>query len=283
MNCQTEETLASSERDAATRDAVVGAVGDAGNELRSHLGESLASVKKFDKTLTEATTSSLEAWEAFTNGIRTVRTEGEAPGIPYFKRAIELDPNFARAYVTLGAVYENLGEIESAKTNYSKAFELRDRVSDLERLQIEGNYYSLVTGELEKSNQAYRQLIEVRRNTLGYLDLGANYAVLGQYEQAAEVTREMMRISAKDPVGNANLVYDYIALNRYDEARAVYDQMQALHIDSPYVHQYMYGLAFLQGNNAAMQEQSAAMMGKPGQEDAILATVSASFQRARKS
>ena len=273
VNCQTEETLAISERDAATRDAVVGAVGDASNELRSHFGESLASVKKFDKTLTEATTSSLEAWEAFTNGIRTVRTEGEAPGIPYFKRAIELDPNFARAYVTLGAVYENLGEIESAKTNYSKAFELRDRVSDLERMQIDGNYYSLVTGELEKSNQAYRQLIEVRHNTLGYLDLGANYAVLGQYEQAAEVTREMMRISAKDPVGNANLVYDYIALNRYDEARAVYDQMQAQHIDSPYVHQYMYGLAFLQGNNAAMQEQSAAMMAKPGQEDAILATM----------
>ena len=273
VNCQTEETLASSERDAATRDAVVAAVGDAGNELRSHLGESLASVKKFDKTLTEATTSSLAAWEAFTNGIRTVRSEGEAPGVPYFKRAVELDPNFARAYVTLGAVYENMGEIEAAKTNYSKAFELRDRVSDLERLQIEGNYYSVVTGELEKSNQAYRQLIEVRRNSLGYLDLGQNYAILGQYEQAAEVTREMLRIATKDPVGYANLVYDYIALNRVDEARAVYDQMQALHIDTPYVHQYMYGLAFLQGNNAAMQEQSAAMMGKPGQEDAILATM----------
>jgi len=273
VNCQTEETLASSERDAATRDAVVAAVGDAGNELRSHLGESLASVKKFDKTLTEATTSSLEAWEAFTNGIRIVRTEGEAPSIPYFKRAIELDPNFARAYVTLGAVCENLGEIDSAKANYRKAFELRDRVTDLERLQIEGNYCSMVTGELERSSQAYRQLIELQRNTLGYLDLGQNYAILGQYEQAAEVTRDMMRISTKDPVGHANLVYDYIALNRLDEARAVYDQMQALHLDSPYVHQYMYGLAFLQGNNAAMREQSATMMGKPGQEDVILATM----------
>ena len=273
VNCQTEETLATSERDAASRDGVVAALGDAANELRSHLGESLASVKKFDKTLTDATTSSLEAWEAFTNGIRAVHTEGDTSGIPYFKRAIELDPNFARAYVTLGAVYENIGEINSAKANYSKAFELRDRVTDLERLQIEGNYYSVVTGELEKSNQAYRQLTQIKRNTLGYVDLGQNYAILGQYERSAEVTREMLRISGKDPVGYANLVFAYIALNRLDEARAVYDQMQAQHLDSPYVHQYMYGLAFLQGNTAAMQEQSAAMMGKPGEEDVILAAM----------
>ena len=270
VNCQTEQTLASTERDAVSRDAVVTAVGDAANELRPQLGESLASVKKFDKTLTDATTSSLEAWEAFTNGIRAVRSEGEAAAIPYFKHAIELDPNFARAYVTLGSVYENMGEMTTAKANYSKAFELRDRVTDLERLQIEGNYYSLVTGELEKSNQAYRQLIEARATTLGYVDLGTNYAILGQYEKAADVTRDMLRLSKKDPVGYANLVGDYVNLNRLDEARAVYDQMQAQHLDSPYVHQYMYGLSFLQGNTADMQEQSAAMMGKPGQEDVIL-------------
>jgi len=275
MSCQTEETLATARSEATGGDRVLSALGDAGGKLRAALGESLASVSRFNKPVSEASTSSLAAWQAFTQGLITAREKGDSDGIPYMKRAIELDPNFARAYTTLGAFYENLGEMDHAREQYTRAFELRDRVSDVERFIIEVNYYSTVTGEQEKAVQTYQRWLEqYPTNSLAHINLSAAYALLGQFEKAAEESREGLRLKPDDVIAYGNLISEYTALDRYDEARAIYEQAQSHKVDGPYIHQYMYVLAFLQGDDAAMHEHSAWATGKPGAEDPMLSAMS---------
>jgi tetratricopeptide (TPR) repeat protein len=204
-------------------------------------------------------------------GIEAAREKGDTDAIPYLKRSIELDPNFARAYSTLGAFYENLGEMDHAREQYTKAFELRDRGSDVERFIIDVNYYGTVTGELEKAVQGYQRSLEVYPgNSLAHINLSATYDSLGQHEKAADETREGLRLKPDEVIAYGNL----IALERYDEARAMYEQAQSRKVDGPYIHQYMYQLAFLQGDEAAMQEHSAWAMGKSGVEDQMLSSMS---------
>ena len=275
VGCQTEQTLASVQSEAQTRDGVLSALGQAGGNLRAALGESLASVARYNKPLSDASTSSLAAWQAFTEGLIAARTKGDADAIPDVKHAIELDPNFARAYSTLGAFYENLGELHHAREQYSKAFELRERVSDVERFVIEVNYYGTVTGDQEKAVETYqRWLEEYPNNSLAHVNLSTTYAVLGRFEKAAAESREGLRIKPDDVIGYGNLISEYTSLEKYDEARSIYDESQSHKLDGPYLHQYMYLLAFLQGDEAAMQEHSAWAMGKPGAEDAMLSAMS---------
>jgi len=275
VGCQTEQTLATAQSEAQTREGVLFALGDAGGKLRAGLGESLASVARYNKPLSDASTSSLAAWQVFTEGLIAARTKGDADAIPSVKHAIELDPNFARAYTTLGAFYENLGELDQAREQYSKAFELRERVSDVERFVIEVNYYGTVTGDQEKAVQTYQHwLEEYPNNSLAHVNLSMTYAVLGRFEKAAAETREALRIKPDDVIAYGNLISEYTAIERYDEARAVYEEAQSHKVDGPYLHQYMYLLAFLQGDEAAMQEHSTWAMGKPGAEDAMLSAMS---------
>lgn len=275
IGCQTEQMLASAQAEARTRDGVLSALGEAGGRLRAGLGESLASVARYNKPLSDASTSSLGAWQAFTEGLIAARTKGDADAIPYVKHAIELDPNFARAYTTLGAFYENLGELDHAREQYSKAFELRERVSDVERFVIEVNYYGTVTGDQEKAVQTYQRWIEeYPNNSLAHVNLSMTYAVLGRFEKAAAESREALRIKPDDVIAYGNLISEYTTLEKYDEARSVYDEAQSRKLDGSYLHQYMYLLAFLQGDEAAMQEHSAWAMGKPGAEDAMLSAMS---------
>ena len=275
VGCQSEETLASAQAEAQTRDGVLSALGEAGGNLRAALGESLVSVARYNKPLSDASTSSLAAWQAFTEGLIAARTKGDADAIPNVKHAIDLDPNFARAYSTLGAFYENLGELDHAREQYSKAFELRERVSDVERFVIEVNYYGTVTGDQEKAVQTYqRWLEEYPNNSLAHVNLSTTYAVLGRFEKAASESREGLRIKPDDVIGYGNLISEYTALDKYDEARTIYEESQSRKLDGPYLHQYMYLLAFLQGDEAAMQEHSAWAIGKPGAEDAMLSAMS---------
>ena len=150
----TGDTLAKEQEEAATKQDVLKALGKAASSLRAKLGESLATVQKFDVPV-EATTPSLEALKAFSMGITTFRTKGNAEAIPFYKRAIELDPNFAVAYASLGLVYGNLGQANLAAENIRKAYELRDRVSEREKYRISALYYQNVTGELEQASQVY--------------------------------------------------------------------------------------------------------------------------------
>jgi Tfp pilus assembly protein PilF len=214
VNCQSGDGLGSVEVTADDRDNVLKVLGGAGNQLREKLGESLASVEKFNKPLERATTSSLEALKAFTQGQIAQRAKGDDPeSLMDVKRAVELDPNFARAYASLGTGYLNLNQATLAIENYKKAYELRDRVSERERFYIEAQYYSVVTGEVEKSTQIYMQWVQsYPDDDIPHANLGSTYCSLGQYDKGAAETREDLRLTPDDVIGYSNLIICYLAL-----------------------------------------------------------------------
>ncbi len=275
VDCQTGDTLTSAQAQAVNRDHVLKALGEAGNQLRESLGESLVSVQKFNKPLDQATTSSLEALKAFTEGRRMSREKGEPAALPYYKRALELDPNFARAYASLGAVYYNLDQVSLAISDYQKAYELRDRVSDRERYYIETLYYSQVTGEIDKANRSYQQWIsEFPEDYVPHGNLGLNYITIGQYEQAIEETLASLRIAPNSVGSYSNLIGSYLSLNRLDEAKSAMAEAQQRKLDGPTLRLADYAIAFLQKDDAVMQQQIAWATGRPGAEDLLLSTQS---------
>jgi tetratricopeptide (TPR) repeat protein/predicted Ser/Thr protein kinase len=270
VDCHTGDTISSAQAQAENRDRVLKALGDAGNDLREKLGESLASVAKFSKPLDQATTSSLEALKAFTEARRTSREKGVNAALPFYKRSLELDPNFVRAYASLGAVYINLDQASLAISNYKKAYELRDRVSERERYYIETMYFSKVTGELEKANHSYSQwLLDYPGDYAAHGNLGLNYLILGQYEKAIEETRASLRLTPNSVAGYTNLIASYLALNRFEDARNALNEADARKLDAPSLRLTRYDLAFLQGDQAAMSEQVNWAVGKPGAEDLL--------------
>jgi eukaryotic-like serine/threonine-protein kinase len=270
VNCQTGDTLASAEATAENRDKVLNALGDVGNQLREKLGESLTSLEKYNKPLEQATTSSLEALKAFSDGRRVQNERSDAEALPYHKRALELDPNFARAHAALGVCYSNLNQSGLAAESLKKAYELRERVSERERFYIEATYYGFVTGEVDKANQSYTQLVQAYPDDFAaHTNLGNNLNLVGEYEKATTETRLSLQI-APGGVAYSNLMASYLALNRPDEAKAVFQEAQSRKLDIPYVHLARYYLAFLQGDASAIQEQTTWAMGKAGVEDWML-------------
>jgi len=256
VDCQTGDTLASAQTEAANRDAVLKQLSNVGDELRPKLGESLISVKRFNKPLDQVTTSSLEALKAYSIGRSMQAVKGDAESIPYHKRAVELDPNFARAYASLGMAQNNLQETSAAGENFRKAFELRDRVSERERFYIEAAYYSFVTGELDKANHAYKQWAqEYPADVAPHSNLALNYEAMGEFEKAAEQSRDAMEISPLSVTGFANLIAAYLAMDRVDEAKAIYDQAKQHNLDNEYLRQLRYGIAFLHNDEAEMRRQ----------------------------
>ncbi len=269
VGCSTGDTLAKEQEEAATKQDVLKTLGKAAASLRGKLGESLASVRRFDVPV-EATTTSLEALKAFSMGITTFRTKGNAEAIPFFKRAIELDPNFAVAYASLGVVYVNLGQPSLSAENIKKAYALRDRVSEREKYRVASLYYSYVTGELEQASQVYELWAKsypqdmVPRNNLGDI-----YAQLGQYEKSVAETQEGLRLEPSI-IGHSNLVGDYLARNRLDDAKKEIEQAQEHKLEGDLLHWGIYQLAFLKGDDAEMERQVVWAAGKPGIEDLLL-------------
>ena len=281
VNCQSGDSLGSAEAEADSREQVVRALSDATRQLRSKLGESLASVQTPDRLQAgegesyDVTTSSLEALKAYAQAIVVYREKGDAASIPFVKRAIELDPNFARAYYMLGVRYGNLSQTALAIASLKKAYELRDRVSEREKLAITAMYYLAVTGELQKSNEVYEVWAQTYpRDAHPHVDLGSNYLVLGRYE--ASVSESLTALKLDDGNTNTyfNLVSAYLALGRLDDSKVTLDQSAAHKIDAPNLHQCRYWLAFLQGDEASMQQQVAAVMGRAGGEDIVLSSQS---------
>jgi eukaryotic-like serine/threonine-protein kinase len=270
VGCSSGDTLAKEQEEAATKEDVLKALGKAAASLRGKLGESLASVQKFDVPV-EVTTTSLEALKAFSMGITTFRIKGNAASIPFYKRALELDPNFAVSYAALGVVYANLGQASLAAENIKKAYELRDRVSEREKYRISSLYYSFVTGELEQASQVYELWAKsYPEDVVPHVNLGDMYAQLGQYEKAVTETQEALRLEPNIIVGYANLAGDYLAVNRPDDARKTIEQAQRSKLQGDSLHQAIYGLAFLSGDAAEMERQVAWAAGKPGTEDLLL-------------
>jgi serine/threonine protein kinase len=274
VECRTGDRLASTQAEAKSRDDVLKALDEAGKRMRGKLGESLASVEKFNKPLEQATTPSLEALQAFTQARRTQRAKG-ADALPYNKLAVELDRNFARAYASLGATYFNLNQSSLAAENYTKAYQLRDRVSERERYYIEGSYFSFVTGELEKANQSFLAWVQAYPgDDVPHTNLSVNYAYLGQYEKAAAEVEEYLRLTPDSVIGYDGLMYQNLALNRLDIARAAFDQARARNLDDAPLRANRYSVAFLEGDVPAMAEQVTWAAGKPGVEDLLLSVQS---------
>jgi tetratricopeptide (TPR) repeat protein len=264
VNCRSGDPLAEEQVTAASKEKVLDALGEAVSKLRTELGESLATVQKFDVPLEQATTSSLEALKAYSLGQKALNEKGPAASLPYDQRAIELDPNFAMGYDAVGNDYGSLGEVGRASEYFSKAFQLREHASELEKLTITADYYSTVTGELDKAAQTYQEEIEsYPRESRAYGNLGFVYAQLGQYQKAAEVTRQALRLAPDWADGYADLADYTLALQRFDEARQIIHEAQARKLDSFLLHNALYALAFLSSDSAAMAEQQQWFAGKP--------------------
>ncbi len=267
--CNTGDTLAKEQAEATSKEDVLKALSRASASLRTKLGESLPSVQKFEVPI-EATTSSLEALKNFSMSITVGHEKGDAPSVPFLKRAIELDPNFPMAYSALAVSYGNLGQPTLALEYATKAYRLRDRVSEREKLRITANYF-YATGEMEKEAQTYELWIaNYPRDNVPHLNLAANYAYMGQWEKALAEGQETFRLRQDDHTSYGNLAGAYLSLNRLDEAQATVDQAFAHKLDGGLLRWVAYFLAFCRGDAAQMERQVAWGSGKPGDEDPLL-------------
>jgi DNA-binding winged helix-turn-helix (wHTH) protein/tetratricopeptide (TPR) repeat protein len=272
VDCASGKSLASTEAQASDENHVLDALGKAASEIRNHLGESLSTMQKFDTPLEQATTPSLEALRAFSLGNKVVYATGSGPAIPFFKHAIELDPNFALAYAWLGRMYLDIGESGAAANYTRKAYELRDRTSEWENYFISTFFHIMATGNMEKAEQSCELWIQAypRSDAPHNLLAALIYPVLGQYEKAAEEGRDAVRLNPNFPFSYVNLMFDYIALNRLDEAKATYEQARERKLDNPFYHIALYLIAFLQNDAAEMAQQVAWSADQPGAEDELL-------------
>ena len=274
VNCNTGDTLAKEQGEASSRESVLKTLDQVASSMRTRLGESLASVQKFDVPI-EATTSSLEALKAFSMGVRVSREKGPAEALSFMKRAIELDPNFPMAYALLGLEYANLAQPSRAAENLRKAYELRDRVSEREKLRISANYYYVVTGELEKEAQTYQLWGQsYPRDSVPHGNLAANYSALGQYDQAMLEVEEAHRLDPTIVVQYSNLAGIDLAVGRIEDAKAALDEAATRKLDGELIRLVRYFIAFLKNDNATMAQQLAWAAGKPGEEDPLLSTQS---------
>ncbi len=239
--------------------------------LCGKLGESLATIQKYDKPVEQATTPSLEALKSYSMGVRTKKEKGDAEAIPFYRRAIELDSKFAVAYADLGVCYGNLSQASLASENIKRAYELRARVSEREKLRISAYYYAFATRELEKAAETYELWVQsYPRDALPHRDLGVNQAVLGQSDKALLEYEEALRLEPDNVTNYSNAFAAYMDLNRLDDAKAVLDAAASRKLDGLTVHSGRYALAFLRGDKVEMAQQVAWGAGKPGSEDPLL-------------
>ncbi|MGA7626109.1 MAG: protein kinase [Candidatus Acidiferrales bacterium] len=275
VNCQSGVTLAKEQATAASKEQVLEALGESATKMREKLGESLATLQRFDVPLEQATTSSLEALKAYSLGLKATSEKGFAAALPYNQRAIELDPNFAEGYDEVGADYASLGEVTRASEYLTKAFQLREHASEVEKLDITADYYSRVTGELNKAAQTFQEEIaSYPRRPGGYGSLGIVYASQGEYEKASEITRQAVPLAPDAARWYTNLANYALALQQFDGARRIIREAQARKLDSVLFHNAFYALSFLGLDSAAMTEQQQWFVGKPQFENVGLALAS---------
>ena len=273
LNCNTGDVLAEVQERAANKEAVLTALDKAAVSLRSKLGESLSSVRTHATPLWDVTTPSLEALDAYSRGIKTWDAKGARAALPFFNRAVELDPSFAMAFALLGLDYVDLNEIGRGAESLRKAYALREKVSGREKAIIEGIYYLDVTGELEKATQTFEWLQQTYPSEpLSYEALGMMSTELGDYEKALMEVQNGLKVYPDSAGNNADLAFAYRALNRLDEADAVYKQEEQRKLESEYQLQGRYILAFLKDDSFQMTQLVSAAMGKPGVENMLLNT-----------
>jgi serine/threonine protein kinase/tetratricopeptide (TPR) repeat protein len=258
VNCRNSDTLIHEQVTAESKEKVVNALGEAASKLRRELGESLATIQRLDVPLVQATTSSLEALKAYSLGRKAMGEKGAVAALVYHQRAIELDPSFALAYAAIGGEYATMGETARAAEYYKKAFQLREHASEREMLSISADYYSNVTGELSKGADVYGEEIDFYpREASGYMGLGLQYAAQGQYDKAADITRQGLRLAPERLSPYVNLANFALARQRFDETRAIIHDAQARNLDDAIPHLALYTVAFVNAdtNGMAQEEQ----------------------------
>lgn len=270
VNCKTGDLLAEEQVTADGKEHVLNALGEAATKLRSRLGESLASVQKYDAPPDSVTTASLEALQAYGLAYRKmVVKDSYVASASLFHRAIQLDPKFAMAYARLASNYNNLGETEHAAESMRKAYELRETVSERERLYIDSHYAHFVTGDLEASRKIYELWMETYpRDGVPPNNLGFIYSALGDHHKALTAYEDGLRLNPGSGVSYFNLALAYLRLNRPDDAKAMV--LQATDLGTARLHQVFYLVSFLQHDAAGMQREVESQMGEPGSEDVLL-------------
>jgi len=268
VNCANGDLLASTEAQANDKSRVLDALGKVASGMRRKLGESLSTLQKYNTPLEQATTPSLEALQAYTLGGKS----GDFPtAIPFFQRAVQLDPDFAMAYDQLGGAYQSIGETTMGAENTRRAFELRGRVSELEKLAIEGDYYRGVTGNLLNAKRSYALGEQIYpREPFFRGGLGLIYMALGQHESALKEHQEVLRLSPYDSVAFRFVAYTYLLLDRVEDAAATAREARAKGLDSA-LGPTVYLIAFYQNDAPEMARQVVAAAGKTGEEDLLLA------------
>ena len=254
VNCASGDVLAQEQVTAEAKEKVLEGLGQAATKLRGELGESLASVQRFDVPLDEATTSSLEALKAYSLAVKVSNEKGAPPALPYAQKAIELDPSFAMGYRAVASAYFTMVELDRASEYIRKAFELREHASERERLAITASYYDIVTGETEKSVQTYQQEIASYPRTAAraYNGLGNTYSYLGRYQEAIDAYRQAIRADPDSGAAHSNLTNSLMAVQRFDEARQAVQEAHARKLEDLVLHSALYAMDFLKAESPGM-------------------------------
>jgi DNA-binding winged helix-turn-helix (wHTH) protein/tetratricopeptide (TPR) repeat protein len=289
VNCSNGDSLGSTESQAIDKNHVLEAMAKAASEMRNKLGESLASVQKYDAPPDDVTTSSLDALKAYSLGYRAMVIRNDyASAISLFQRAMSLDSDFAMAFARIGTCYSVLNDNARATENITKAYEFRKGVSEWEMLYITSHYEHFVTGNMEAARKAYELSLQTYPRDTPLGNLGAIYSELGHYDQALATYQQALRIDPDTGDTYGNLINGYVQVNRLDDAVTTANLARSRNIDSPEIHLHVYWLSFLQHDTASMDREAAALMGKAGYEDQIVnsesdtATYQGKLSRARQ-
>lgn len=253
VNCESGDPLHIEQQEADRREKVLRKLHEAAGALRGKLGESLASIQKHDVPLFQDTTTSLEALETYGAAMKTWRTKGVSVALPVFKRAVEIDPDFAVAHAGLAGIYYDLGEPSLAAEHAARAYKLRDRVTDAERFSIDSTYYLYATGEQEKAAQVAEAWREVYPRRLApYINLGLVFTNLGQHDRALAIDLEGAKLAPNTFRAYSNVAFDYVSLDRLQDAKAILEQARSHKMDH-LLPVNLYQLAFLQNDNSEME------------------------------
>jgi eukaryotic-like serine/threonine-protein kinase len=256
VNCDSGATLASAEVNANGKNNVLPALGTLAGSMRSKLGESLATIEKYATPVDMATTGSLDALKVYSLAIRDLETGDSLSPVALLQHAIALDPNFAMAYATLGTVYSNLSESENSKESMRKAFALRDRVSEREKLYIDSHYYEFVDGDIPKAEQTYQLWEETYpRDEVPWINLGNLYRFQGKTDNAIQQESMAVQVNPGSVLARGQLANGYIQANRFEEAKTIVQQGMANDPMNRVYHSLLWQIAFVQGDAATQTSE----------------------------